>query len=118
MKIEFLAKSEENLKAAKILLDNNMINFKQQELVDNLIQAVKKKFPEIQLVDISESPEDPNDLWVNVTFPKDENRKIELMEYAANLETDILLDYGYHIMLMPTNNSNSSADSSRPIFTA
>ncbi len=55
---------------------------------------------------------------MNVTFPKDENRKIELMEYAANLETDILLDYGYHIMLMPTNNSDASADSPRPILTA
>ena len=94
-----------------------MINFKQKELINNLIQTVQKKFPEIQLVNITESPEDPSDLWVNIIFPEDENRKIELMEYAANLETDILLDYGYHIMLMPANNSNSSTDSHRMLST-
>ncbi len=54
-----------------------------------------------KFVSVTESPEDPQDLWVNITFPENEERQIKLMEYAAELETDILLNYGYHIMLMP-----------------
>ena len=79
-----------------------MINFKQKELIDYLLKRVQKKFPEIELIEITHSPEDPNDLWVNVTKPEDEDREIELMEFASDIETDILLDYGYSIMIMPT----------------
>ena len=43
------------------------INFKQQELIDGLVEALKEKFPEVRFVDVTESPENPNDLWINVT---------------------------------------------------
>ncbi len=78
-----------------------MTNFKQQELIDKLVNEVTFKFPGVKFVSVTESPEDPQDLWVNITFPENEERQIKLMEYAAELETDILLNYGYHIMLMP-----------------
>ena len=79
------------------------MNLKQQELTDKLFQAVKEKFPEVKLVSVTESPEDPNDLWVNIATPKDEEREIELVEFASEKTTDILLDYGYHISIMPTS---------------
>ncbi len=85
-----------------------MINFKQQELIDSLLQAVKQKFPEVELISVTESPEDPADLWVNVTAPSDEDREIELMEFAADKSTDILLDYGYQILIMPRPVGNSA----------
>ncbi len=79
-----------------------MINFKQQELIDDLLDAVKEKFPEIELVQITESPEDPADLWVNVTSPADDDRLLELVHFASDKSSDILLDYGYQILVMPT----------------
>lgn len=77
------------------------INFKQQELIDGLLNDLEKNFPEVRFVDITEGPENPNDLWVNVTEPKNEDREIELIEFFSEKTTDILLDYGYQIFVMP-----------------
>ena len=78
------------------------INFKQQELIDELFQAVKTRFPEVDLINIAESPEDPNDLWINITAPEDEDREFELMDFASDKSMDILMQYGYHMLVMPT----------------
>mgnify|MGYP001594838913 CR=1 FL=1 len=86
-----------------------MIKFKQKELVDEMFYTIKEKFPEIEMVNITESPEDPSDLWLNITAPKDEEREIELREFASEKATDILLDYGYHISVMPTKKFNRSS---------
>ena len=77
------------------------INHKQQELIDGLIEDLKEKFPELKLVEITESPENPNDLWVNVTRVKDEDRLIQFIKFFSSKTTDILMDYGYHISVMP-----------------
>ncbi len=79
-----------------------MINFKQKELIDTLFNMIKEKFPGVEFISITESPEDPNDLWVNITAPNDEEREIELRAFASEKATDILLDYGYHFSIMPT----------------
>ncbi|MGE0086068.1 MAG: hypothetical protein AB7S75_16795 [Desulfococcaceae bacterium] len=81
-----------------------MINFKQKELIDKLFNAVKEKFPEVKFLKVTESPEDPADLWVNITTPKDEEREIDLIEFSSDITTDILLDYGYYISIMPRKN--------------
>ena len=81
-----------------------MINFKQQQLIDELFQAVKSKFPEVEFLNVTESPEDPADLLLNITAPEDEDREIELSEFASQLSTDILQDYGYLILVMPRSN--------------
>lgn len=81
-----------------------MMNFKQKDLIEKLLEAVKSNFPEVQLLSITESPEDPNDLWVNITAPADEDREIALLEFASEKEFDILESYGYQITLMPTRN--------------
>ena len=81
-----------------------MINFKQQELIDGLLQAVKEKYPEVEFINVTESPEDPTDLWINITAPEDEDREIELSEFTSQLSTDILQDYGYLILVMPRSN--------------
>ena len=49
-----------------------------------------------------EGPEDPETLWIEVTAPDDEDREMELREFAAEKVTDIQLDYGYHMLVMPT----------------
>lgn len=78
-----------------------MMNFKQEELVNELFETVKNKYPEISLINITESPEDPDDLWINITAPENEEAEIELREFASDKSTDILLNYGYSILVMP-----------------
>ncbi len=78
------------------------INFKQEELIKNLMKSVKRKFPEVELINVSESPEDSESLWIQVSAPKDENKEFELRAFASDKTTDILIDYGYHMLVMPT----------------
>jgi len=78
-----------------------MINFKQQELIDEIFQVVKEQFPEIELINITLSPDDPTHIWINVTTPDDEDRRIELSEFAAEKGHDILLEYGYWLSILP-----------------
>ncbi len=79
-----------------------MINFKQEELIEELMCQIREKFPEVELIDVTESWETSTTLWINVTAPEDEDRKIELREFGSDKVTDILLDYGYHMLVMPT----------------
>ncbi len=79
-----------------------MINFKQQELIDALVDGIKKRFPEVELIDVVESPEDPNTLWIRVTDPENEDREIDLIEFSGDVVTDIHINYGYHMLVMPT----------------
>jgi hypothetical protein len=54
----------------------------------------------LELVDIVESPENSNSIWVNVIMPDDEDREIEVREMASELSADINMDYGYHILVL------------------
>ncbi len=78
-----------------------MINFKQQELIENFVRAVEEQFPDVKFVDVTESPENPNDLWINVTRVGDEDKLIALLDFCSEISTDILMDYGYHMLVMP-----------------
>jgi len=86
-----------------------MINFKQEELIRELVKDIKKKFPEVEFINVTPSPENPNELWINMRVPDDEDREFELVEFSSNKTMDILLKYGYHFLVMPTRNSESAA---------
>jgi len=86
-----------------------MINFKQRELSQMLFEQLKARFPEIALVKITESYETPEDIWVHITMPDDEEREIELIETAAEISTDILITYGYHITIFSASPSEKVA---------
>jgi hypothetical protein len=79
------------------------INLKQQQLIDELLSKVKDRFPEIVVSYFEESPEDPDDIWINVIADMDEDRQMEMSSYAAELETDILVDFGYAFTIMSHN---------------
>jgi len=78
-----------------------MINFKQEQLIEEVLNYVRKKFPEVKLLNITESPEDPESLWIRVTSPEDEDRRSEMISYSCKKTMDILEDYGYHMLVMP-----------------
>lgn len=48
---------------------------------------------------LTEGCDNPNDIWVNIIYPEDEDREIEMGEMASEITTDILLDYGYNILI-------------------
>lgn len=77
-----------------------MINVKQQELSHHLFHQLQQQFPEIELVEILESPVYPNNIWVSVTHPTSADREIELGELAAEISTEILLNYGHHVSIV------------------
>ncbi|MEZ4528827.1 MAG: hypothetical protein R2941_23190 [Desulfobacterales bacterium] len=89
------------------------INFKQEELIKKLMKSVKRKFPEVELINVSQSPEDSESLWIQVSAPKDEDKEIELRAFASDKTTDILIDYGYHMLVMPTHNKSKTGNKTK-----
>ena len=79
------------------------INHKQQELIDSLYKKVKVRFPEIEFINLSTSPDDPDYIWINVTAAMDDDREEEFSGFTAELEADIHIDYGYMISFMLEN---------------
>lgn len=82
-----------------------MMNDKQIQLSRGLFEQLKQHYPEIELIDIVESGVYPNHIWVNLVMPEEDDRRSGLREQAADLSTDILLDYGYHITVSSANRS-------------
>ena len=78
------------------------INFKQEELISELMNFIKGRFPEVELLNITESSYDPETLWINVTAPEDEDRRIAMREFGNDKAADIFLNYGYYMLVMPT----------------
>ncbi len=76
-----------------------MINLKQSELSHMLFDELKQRFPEIDLIEIVESPENPNHVWVRIAMPANEDREIEARKMASEISTEILMDYGYMIII-------------------
>ncbi|MCX6155296.1 MAG: hypothetical protein NT007_14165 [Candidatus Kapabacteria bacterium] len=79
------------------------INLKQQQLIDELLAKVKERYPEIVVRNMEPTVDSPDDIWIHVLADMDEERQMELSSYAAELETDILTDYGYAFTIMPHN---------------
>jgi hypothetical protein len=86
-----------------------MINFKQQELSQQLFERLQERFPEIELLSVAESPENPQNLWVTILMPEDEDRELALREMAGDLSMDLLLTFGYHITIRAAARKASSA---------
>ncbi len=77
------------------------LNHKQEELIKQLAREIETKFSEIKFVEAVPSPEGENTLWLHFTKPDNDDRFIEMSEYAGQREMDILLDYGYHFVVLP-----------------
>ncbi len=79
-----------------------MINFKQEELIKGFMRQLKEKFPEVEFINVSGSCEGADSLWINVSIPDGDDYLIDVIEFASDILTDIFLEYGYHMLLMPT----------------
>jgi hypothetical protein len=79
------------------------LNLKQEELIKELFNKVKEKYPEIEYKNLEVNPDDHEHILINVNADIDEEREIELRFYSAGLEADIHSDYGYRFSIMPEN---------------
>ncbi len=78
-----------------------MMNFKQKEVLENIIAELQNKFPEVRLTKIEEL--NPHEFWVMLTEPDDEERRLALDTLQGELGTDALLDYGVNFHFMPAS---------------
>jgi len=79
------------------------LNYKQKQLIDELFNKVKVRYPEIVYKNLQTDPDDPDHIWINVIADMDEEKEIEMRHFSADLETDILVDYGYAFSIMSEN---------------
>jgi len=79
------------------------INYKQKQLIDELFDNVKSKYSEIKYKHLEVSPDDPEHIWIIVEADMDEDKEIEMTHFAAELQNDILMEYGYAISIMAEN---------------
>ncbi|NUO84123.1 hypothetical protein HUU05_28955 [candidate division KSB1 bacterium] len=78
------------------------LNHKQKELIEQLVKEIETKFPETKFIDAAASPESGNTIWLEFTHPHNEEKFMEIIEYAGGRTMDILLDYGYHFLVLPS----------------
>ncbi len=76
-----------------------MLNVKQRELSENLFSTLKAHYPEIDLLEIIESPFEQGSVWMRIYPPAAIQNKLQLDELAAQLTTDILVEEGYDIIV-------------------
>ncbi|MFY7997497.1 MAG: hypothetical protein ACOVSW_02725 [Candidatus Kapaibacteriota bacterium] len=75
------------------------LNLKQQELLENYIAQLQERFPSIEVQGITPSAEDPADIWVHI-FVTDDDPDGAISAFAAEMNIDILVNYGYSISVM------------------
>ena len=85
------------------------LNHKQEELIEQLVREIETKFPETKFVDAVPSPESENTIWPEFTHPESDERFMEIIEYAGERTIDILLDYGYHFLVLPAEANGKPA---------
>jgi len=85
-----------------------MLNFKEEELSQKLYSELKSRFPDIELVEIIESPFAEGDVWMRVIPPGDSEKESQFSRLAAEMTTDILVDYGYGILITYARNPATS----------
>lgn len=85
------------------------LNHKQQELIDLFVKEIETKFPDIEFVEVNPSPEGENTIWLEFTKPGDDDRILDIIEYASERTMDILLNYGYHMLVLPVVENGADA---------
>ena len=73
----------------------------QEQVASEFLATLKAQYPEIEEMNRTTAPDNPDFLWIRVIAPMDDDRKEALEHSAAELEIEILLEYDYQISLIP-----------------
>ncbi len=76
-----------------------MLNIQQKKISENLFSTLKAQYPEIDLLEIIESPFEKDSVWMRLYPPVDFQKKRLFSKLAAELSTDILVKYGCYIVI-------------------
>ncbi|MFY7999519.1 MAG: hypothetical protein ACOVSW_13055 [Candidatus Kapaibacteriota bacterium] len=82
---------------------NGQISTRRQQLAHEIFSALQAQYPEISLLEIQPSPEHPDDTWIHVLAPMDEDREMAMNALAAHLESNILVEHDYHFSTLSQN---------------
>jgi hypothetical protein len=82
---------------------NGKISTRRQQLAREIFSALQAQYPEISLLEIRQSPEHPNDTWIHVLAPMDEDREMAMNAFAAQLESNILVEHDHHFSTLSQN---------------
>jgi len=82
------------------------MNWKQEELAQELFEYVKKKFPHITFLGYWERPDGM--VYIEVASPYDDG--IEIIEYAGERSVEMLIDTGQQVMIAPYDNATDMAE--------
>jgi hypothetical protein len=77
------------------------LNQKQLELVEHFSAQIEARFPEVKFQEALPSPEGANTVLLHFSRPDSDDRFMEVAEFAGERMTEILLDYGYHFVVLP-----------------
>ena len=80
-----------------------ILNHAQERLIDELMKYAKTRYPEVSIRDVRESPGSSGQVLVIVDGIdwNDDDKVMDFTEYLSEKQTDVLLDYGYSISVMP-----------------
>lgn len=84
-----------------------MTNKKIITLSKKLVNDVKKKYPEVEFLNVVPSLEGQHIYWVNAILPGSEELDMEIGRYSSEISANILEEHGYLLLLMPQNPQNN-----------
>ncbi len=85
-----------------------MKNPRMIELASEMMEKVRARFPEVRFLRYRNNPENENSIFIEVTAPDNEDRDLELSEFVADLGSDIALEYGFMIFVLPQHHQTPS----------
>jgi hypothetical protein len=84
-----------------------MINVKQQEVLQQIMHRIHDTFPDVKLLKIEELK--ANTFWITITELPNEEQQFQLDDLVADLSTDALVDYGFEFQFVPVNSEQVAA---------
>jgi len=85
-----------------------MRNPRMLELASEVMEKVRACFPEVNFLRYRNNPENENSIFIEVTAPFDEDRELELSEFVSEIGSDIALEYGFMIFVLPQHHHTTS----------
>lgn len=86
-----------------------MKNPRMMELAEEVVAKVQSRFSEVRFLRYRDNPESENSVFVEVTPPATDERDLELSEFVSDICSDILLEHGFMIFVLPQRNGATLA---------
>lgn len=73
---------------------------KARQLAMTLFEETKKRFPEIEFIDIEPHPEQHRRFWINVKAKMSEERAMAMSDFVAEMAIEIIIKHRYSFAIM------------------